>query len=703
MNAVIRWYLQWRCLIPALGLALTLTVFGQSGVENGFAWQQTGSGVAMIVGYSCGNGAVEIPSTIGGLSTTSIGGAAFQNCTGLTSVIIPNSVTDIGDDAFYGCIGLTDVTIPSSVTRIGNSAFYQCSGLREITLPDSVTTIGNNAFDSCTGLTLVTLPNSLTDIGDGAFEYSSGLTNVIFGNAVARIGANAFYWTGLTSVILPGSLGNLGDGAFGGCFALTGISVDDTNPFFSAIDGTLFDKGQTTLIQYPPARPGTTYDIPAGVTSLGTGSFQYAVNLTSVTIPPSVTQIGDFAFYGCSALTTTALPASLKHLGSEAFDSCAGLTAILVNNGNPFFTSVDGVLFDKGLTKLLQYPPSKADTSYKLPGTVTSIGDYAVVGGSHLTDITLPNGLTSIGINAFSSCTGLTSLTFPSSISSISSGAFQQCSNLTHVCFEGDAPADGGWIFSGTRVASICILGGSSGWGPTFSGVNTILCSQCVSAAVLGRYVFYNASAWDGNDAGANAKDDLAIATDKTALLPGNMATFANYTSYSRGINGVMIDLAPGGSSDGISAADFEFRVGNDNNPAAWPAAPAPLVVALRPGSGNNGSDRVTIIWGNNVIQKQWLRIAVLPTAKTGLTSPDVFFLGNAIGDTGNSPTDTKVTAVDLLRVRGNYAALLGSAHVDNPYDFNRDGKVNAQDLLLVRNNYSSIATALQLINLTGL
>ncbi len=104
-------------------------------------------------------------------SVTSIGGSAFEGCTGLTSITIPDSVTSIGDRAFEECTGLTSITIPDSVTNIGWYAFENCTGLTSITIPDSVTSIGDHAFRDCTGLTSITIPNSVTSIGPYAFGY----------------------------------------------------------------------------------------------------------------------------------------------------------------------------------------------------------------------------------------------------------------------------------------------------------------------------------------------------------------------------------------------------------------------------------------------------------------------------------------------------------------------------------------------------
>ena len=137
-------------------------------------------------------------------SVTSIGSSAFESCSGLTSVIIPNSVTSIGSYAFSDCSGLTSVTIPNSVTSIGGSAFYGCSGLTSVTIPNSVTSIGDWAFSGCSGLTSVTIPNSVMSIGDSAFSSCSGLTSITIPNSVTSIGEYNQEIKGKTNVeIIP--------------------------------------------------------------------------------------------------------------------------------------------------------------------------------------------------------------------------------------------------------------------------------------------------------------------------------------------------------------------------------------------------------------------------------------------------------------------------------------------------------------------
>jgi subtilisin-like proprotein convertase family protein len=204
-----------------------------------------------------------------------------------------------------------------------------------------------------------------------------------------------------------------------------------------------------------------------------------------------------------------------------------------------------------------------------------------------------------------------------------------------------------------------------------------------VQASVVGRHLFYNRSVFDGNNPGADDRDDNAIATDKEALLPGREARFGNLTSYTRGINGLMIDIQnlPAGTTPGV--ADFAFRVGNNKRTGDWATAPAPGSITVRRGAGTDGSDRITFIWDDGAIRNTWLQVTVVPTVNTGLAVADTFYVGNLVGETGT--TDGVVNVIDYNEVRSWAASTAG--RVGDSYDFNRDGKVNAIDLALVRGN----------------
>ena len=354
------------------------------------------------------------------------------------------SVTSIGDCAFSNCTSLTSITIPNSVTGIGANAFEYCSNITSLTIPDSVTSIGYGAFNGCTSLTSITIPNGVTSIGGSAFEGTA-----------------------------------------------------------------LLDK-QTTPVKYADSwvvncdSDVENVIIKSGTKGIANSAFSWCSSLKSITIPDSVTSIGYNAFFNCTSLKSITIPDSVTSIGESAFDSCSNLTAIDVEVGNNNYTSVNGVLFNKGKTELICYPAGKTDKSYNIPNSVTSIdyqaftyctslksitipdsvtsiGEFAFEncksltsitipnsateigfgafsGCASLISITIPNSVTSIGNVAFSDCTSLTSITIPNSVTEIGSSAFSRCTSLTSITIPDSVTSIGDWAFSGcTSLTSITI------------------------------------------------------------------------------------------------------------------------------------------------------------------------------------------------------------------------------------------------------
>ena len=207
---------------------------------------------------------------------------------------------------------------------------------------------------------------------------------------------------------------------------------------------------------------------------------------------------------------------------------------------------------------------------------------------------------------------------------------------------------------------------------------------------VVARHVFYNNSVYDGFDPGLNSDDDGAVPTDKQALMPGQRTTFSNLTSYFRGINGLMVDIANLPAGGVVAANNFRFDLSRGDG--AWSpldlAEPPPVTV--RPGAGAGGSDRVSIALPDGAIANRWVRVTFYPAAGTaGPANADVFYLGNLRGDTGDlaGPDGVRfaVNALDAVRIR----SALGSraAPIDSPYDHNRDGRVNAVDRAITQRN----------------
>ena len=453
-------------------------------------------GSLAITGYTGSGGAVIIPDTIDGVPVTSIEEAAFAGWDTLTSITIGTNVTSIGDSAFWGCTSLTSVTIPNNVTSIGDWAFQSCTGLTHATMGLGITSIGYKMFESCTSLTSIIIGANVTSIGRSAFQSCTSLTSVTISNKVASIGQSAFYsctsltnitipnsltdigtvafgsCTSLTSVAIPGNVSSIGDMPFIGCVKLSAITVDPANPFYTGVDGVLFNKSQTALVEFPAGKTGTCA-LPNSVTSVRTGAFAGCSGLSSITvdslnasftgvdgvlfnknqttlvaypaskqgnyaIPNGVTRIEDGAFLFCPGLTGVTIPASVTSIGTDAFHACTGLTQV------------------------------------SIPDSVTIISDGMFDSCTGLTSVIIPDGVTRIGDSAFYSCSSLASMTISASVTSIGDWAFGSCTSLTQVYFNGNAPNLGASVFSEVNNASVYYLPDTTGWGTSFGGLPTV-------------------------------------------------------------------------------------------------------------------------------------------------------------------------------------------------------------------------------------
>ncbi len=193
-------------------------------------------------------------------------------------------------------------------------------------------------------------------------------------------------------------------------------------------------------------------------------------------------------------------------------------------------------------------------------------------------------------------------------------------------------------------------------------------------STVVGRYLFYEQSAYDGG-AGVDSLDDQAIAAEKTPYFAGGgAASSAALSTFSRGINGIMIDLQGDGSHTSISASDFIFKTGNDNTPSGWATTADPTAITVRTGAGISGSDRVEIIWDSNAVKKKWLEVQLLNTTNTGLAAKDVFYWANLIGD---SNLNFLASGADASSVLANIG---GAASISSARDHNRSGIISGAD-----------------------
>ncbi|MEE0996007.1 MAG: leucine-rich repeat domain-containing protein [Paludibacteraceae bacterium] len=518
------------------------------------------------LGFSdCQVSNIVIPSSV-----TSIGDSAFHHCQILIKINIPSNVTSIGNGVFAGCSALGDITIPSSVTNIGDNAFRNCSSLdlvinnteRNVTvgrnafegcksvtweIPDkestglqfevsgttamvvkgdyskldsafipskvkidgsvyTVTGIANNAFSNYKNLTYVNVSEGVTNMGIATFSYCENLETVVLGEGIKKISSSLFngcanLWdinipasvteidgsafegcASLASIDIPANVTNIVEYAFYGCKNLASINVDDKNTTYASVDGVLYNKEKTILIQAPGKIQGK-FTIPSGVTNIASGAFGSCEGLTGVEIPNTVTSISEFAFENCTGLTNLTIPSSVKYIDWKAFKGCENLD-VVIRNAEEDVTVGSGALDDcKSVTwKIIDESESplkfkiltdstaevtkencvegsvaipskvvidgktysvvsiatyafkncKGLTNITIPSSVVSIGDYAFQYCKGLTNITIPTSVVKIGTDAFAN-SGLTTIELPSSITSIGFGLFLGCSDLVSV------------------------------------------------------------------------------------------------------------------------------------------------------------------------------------------------------------------------------------------------------------------------------
>lgn len=353
---------------------------------------------------------------------TSIGKDAFSYNSNITTIVIPKTVTSAEEGTFFRCGNVMSIyvahnnpsfssidgvlfsknkknlisyprgkkgayAIPNSVTSIETGAFLRCEGLTSVTIPRSVSVIGLGCFYECKNLTSVNFSNGVTKIEDASFYGCENLSSVKIPNSVTHIGERTFFGCrSLYSITIPNSVIEIGENVFEQCDNLASINVDSGNPKYCSIDGVLFSKDKTLLICYPCNKKGA-YVIPNGVTRTERSAFNNCRHLTSLTIPNSVIDVG-------------------------GIEGCENLTSINVDAENLYYSSIDGVLFNKGNMYLICYPNSKGG-AYVVPNSVVNIGYYAFENCTQLTSVTIPNSVTDIYEGAFFNCPKLQEIIVP--------------------------------------------------------------------------------------------------------------------------------------------------------------------------------------------------------------------------------------------------------------------------------------------------
>ena len=308
--------------------------------------------------------------------------------TRFTSGYLTYEVTNKGEVEVYRCDdSAINVNVPTYVyynnytyivNSICNYAFRYCEDITAITLSGSITSIGDYAFSYCTNITSITIPNGVTSIGESAFEYC----------------------TNLIKIKIPDSVISIGDEIFFNCTSITSITLSN------------------------------------GITDIGKYAFFRCTSLKNITIPNSVKKIDLHAFDGCESLTSIMIPDSVTSIGRYVFDGCKSLTTIKVNSNNKYYSSENGVLFNKDKSQLIFFPKDNPSKEYTIPDSVKIISDYAFYGCLNLKSIMLSDRIISIGESAFYDCTNLTDVYFSGSAddwAKIDIGNYNGCLNGANI------------------------------------------------------------------------------------------------------------------------------------------------------------------------------------------------------------------------------------------------------------------------------
>ncbi len=533
---------------------------------------------------------ITLPDTV-----TSIGPMAFGYCTVLERVTLGKQLKTIGDYAFYNCQALYSVSVPTGVTTLGLGAFRNCTGLQYIYLYSGLTTVGDYAFAG-TALSYVTFPATVTQIGDYVFNNCTALTQVTFNGAAPQIASAAFSgntldcyvpnydstWASNVQKQFSGTLSwSMGSGTCGDSGDNVKWVLDFTGTLTISGTGDMYEYG--TYYGTPTAPWGSMCEkvlkvvIEEGVTSIGDYAFYGCSNLSSISIADSVTAIGKettysgygCCFYDCDSLTEITIPKNVSVIAYNAFAGCNNLTAINVASGNTYFSSADGVLYNRYKTTLRAYPAGKTG-AFTVPSGVYTISDSAFKGCQNLTAITLPSSLTTIDRNAFNDCKNLTAITIPSSVTTLGYQAFYYCTGLKTVTFQGSLPASvSTYVFSGVK-ADAYVPAGDSTWTTTAMKNLGVSMNWHLGSGSCGTNVKWELTYKSGNAdlviSGTGAMSDYTVGTTPWASYIADIKT----VTVSSGVTYIgAYALCPGTNSTAstslttVTLADTVTSIGN--------------------------------------------------------------------------------------------------------------------------------------------
>jgi len=366
---------------------------------------------------------------------TTIGQDAFEYCSNLQSVTLPNSITAINSYAFYYCTKLGSINLPEGLTTIGLRAFYSCN-LDTIIVPSTVTSMGNKAFYNNPIKSVTWLPANCS-VGTGEdspfYNANSQVASFTFGNQVQTVPSYICYkMSQLDTIVLPPSVNSLGTYAFAYCSNLKSINLPVTQKTLPVS----FFEGCTSL---------ESIELPATLTTISQDAFYGCTSLKNVTLHEGITTINQRAFYNCKLAEIT-VPSTVTSIGNGAFKSnpTTSVTwlpkncSIGTGEYAPFYSTdskITSFTFGDSVQTVPAYLCKNMNLldTIVLPPSVNSLGTYAFAYCSNLKSINLPVTQKTLPVSFLEGCTSLESIELPATLTTISTDAFYGCSKLANV------------------------------------------------------------------------------------------------------------------------------------------------------------------------------------------------------------------------------------------------------------------------------
>lgn len=271
----------------------------------------------------------------------------------------------------------------------------------EIKIPNTVLTLRDRSFYHCDFKNFKGLPDSLIKIGNRVFEYVQNMpSKFVIPNNVTSIGTSSFSNASFSELILGNGLNYIGEYAFEHCDNITQL------------------------------------EIPSSTRTIDTCAFYCCHSLNDVIINPGLERIEQLAFSECTSLTSLIIPETVSSISGRAFARSSSIEWFQVSPQNPYYCSVDDVIYNKNQTVLVSCPPRKMTVT--IPNTVTSIGDYAFSYNNRITSIVIPDRVTRVGLDAFYYCSSLQEVTIGESVTLLDQYSFYECQALETLNIQSD-------------------------------------------------------------------------------------------------------------------------------------------------------------------------------------------------------------------------------------------------------------------------